>query len=315
MQVNFHIPDFINHFFLNTIIIDTIKNNPEYFYDGIQIASVFGNFGGIVWNGGRYIGGTTDMGTVNAVIKILNAKNVPLRFTMTNPLIKREHLGDNFCNRVLRAANNGMNEVIVMSPVLEEYIRENYPDYKITSSTCKQIEDIDAVKEELGKDYKYVVLDYNFNNKFDLLEQIPQEDRGKCEILVNACCQPHCPRRGEHYRQIGQEQINEWEYKKDLLHKNPYQTNVFSCDHASRNIYEITELPTHVSPEDIFEKYVPMGFVNFKIEGRTAPDVQLLETYIYYMVRPEYKDIVRLKILSILSKDTPFFSSISPRRG
>lgn len=308
MAVNFHIPDFMNHFYLNMILIKTMEDFPECFHQGLKIASVFGNFGGSVWNGGRYLGGNTAIEAVKAVTKAFNDKGIPLRFTLTNPLIEKEHLGDSFSNKMLRTANNGFNEIIVMSSVLEEYIRKNYPEYRITSSTCKQIEDISGVKDELKKDYKYVVLDYNFNNKFDLLEQIAPEDRSRCEILVNACCQPNCPRRGEHYRQIGQDQINEWEYKKNLLNKTPYRFADFKCDFMRLDLYETTSHPTHVAPADILEKYVPMGFVNFKIEGRTMPDINLLETYVYYMVKPEFQNEIRLRMLNRLTKKHKYFT-------
>ena len=306
MDVCFHIPDFVNHFRLNMLLINSIKDCPEFFRDGIKIASVFGCFGNTLWNGGRLVGGNTDLITGKKLIEIINIRNVPVRFTFTNPLITDEHLADMTCNQWLRIANNGFNEVIVVSPVLEEYIRKNYPDYPITSSTCKQIETIDGVLDELKQEYKYVVLDYNLNNKFDMLEKINPDDRSRCEILVNACCVPGCKRRGEHYRTIGQNLIDEWKHKKDYLSKKPFEPVPFQCDSMSRTIYDITEFSTYVSPDDIYEKYLPMGFNNFKIEGRTAPDVELLDAYLHYMAKPEHKDKLRLKMLLMLTGQKHF---------
>ena len=222
-------------------------------------------------------------------------------------MLEKKHLGDPFCNQVMRMCNNGFNEAIVMSPVLEEYIRENYPDYPITSSTCKQIENIDGVKEELKKDYKYVVLDYNFNNCFDQLEQIDEKDRARCEVLVNACCTPKCKRRGEHYRSIGLEQIAEWEHKKNMLSKKPYEAKGFACEFMNNGPYAITDYVTYISPQAVFEKYLPMGFNNFKIEGRTLPDICLLEYYIIYMVKPEYQNKIRLDMLQALTGKHKYF--------
>lgn len=307
MEIGFHIPDFGAHFRINNILISTIKAHPEYFHEGLAIKSVFGAFPGSVWNGGRYLGGSADMRTVNDIIKAFNDKGIPIRFTFTNPLIKKEHLGDGYCNQILRAAHNGLNEVIVLSPYLEEYIRENYPKFPITSSTCKQIEDMDGVNAELKKDYKYVVLDYNWNNKFDELEKIAPEDRGRCEILVNACCEPHCKRRGEHYRHIGEQHIKVWEYQKNSLNKKPIKNVEFECPCMNRGIYDITELETVVSPENMLNKYVPMGFKHFKIEGRTFNDINLLETYVYYMTKPEYRDVARFKMLERLTKSIKYF--------
>ena len=102
-------------------------------------------------------------------------------------------------------ADNGMNECIVMSPMLEDYIRRTYPNYKLTSSTCKRITDPDKLKEELGRDYSIVVVDYDFNNNFEVLSQLPRKE--DCELLVNACCEPGCPRRSAHYQCIGEQQI------------------------------------------------------------------------------------------------------------
>lgn len=302
MEIGFHIPDFTMHLRLNHILVEMVLRHPNYFHDGLKISSLFGTFPGSVWNGGRYLGGTAEMRNIHDILKLFNDRGIPLRFTFTNPLITKEHLGDSYCNQIMRAANNGLNEVIVVSPILEEYIRKNYPDFPVTSSTCKQIEDIDGVKAELAKDYKYVVLDYNWNNKFDELEKIGSADRERCEILVNACCEPHCPRRGEHYRQIGEEQIKNWEHSKNLLNKQMYQYDNFVCPFMNRRIYDITELETHISPQAILEKYIPMGFKHFKIEGRTSNDINLLETYIYYMVKPEHQAVVRLEMLEYLTE-------------
>lgn len=307
MEINFHIPDFTNHLHLNTILINSISKYPDYFIDGLKIASVFGCFGGCVWNGGRFLGGVMEFKLITNITEALNSKGIPLRFTFTNPLIEKKHLGDSYANQILRVADNGLNEVIVMSPILEEYIRTNYPNYKITSSTCKQIENIDSVKEELAKDYKYVVLDYNFNNQFDKLEQIDEKDRARCEILVNACCTPHCKRRGEHYRTIGRASIAEWEHNRDFLAKKPFEPEEFPCEFMNNSLYNILDYPTYVSPEAIVEKYLPMGYCNFKIEGRTIPDVNLLEYYIHYMVKPKYKNQIRLDMLNALTKKFKYF--------
>lgn len=306
MEINFHIPDFGSHFRVNAILINMIKNHPEFFYDGIKIASIFGTFPGSVWNGGRYLGGTAEERSMKDIIKVFNDKGIPLRFTFTNPLIQKEHLGDNFCNKTLRYANNGLNEVIVMSPILEEYIRENYPNFPITSSTCKQLENMDDVIAELKKDYKYVVLDYNWNNKFDELEKIPPEYRGKCEILVNACCDPHCKRRGEHYRHIGEQQIKAWEYEKNFMNKKPYEYEAFECPSMERPLYS-EKLITQIYPEDIISKYVPMGFKHFKLEGRSTSDIHILETYVFYMAKPEYRDKARYEMLNLLTKNVKHF--------
>lgn len=302
--IKYHIPDFIRHFKLNIILANYMHRYPERFYDNVTIGSVYGTFPTSLWNGGRYFEGVCDPRVMAEILRQFNGRGIPCRFTFTNPLITEEHLNDKFCNDVMRMADNGLNEVIVNSPILEEYIREKYPGYKITSSTCKQIEDFDALSAELDKDYSLVVLDYNWNNNFEMLEKMPHKDR--IEILINACCTPHCPRRAEHYRNIGENHIKCAEFKK----KNPtlpYKQDEFHCDQMRKHLYETTGYSTHISPSAIYGKYVPMGFSNFKIEGRSVPDINVLENYIYYMVKPEFKDTVRLEMLLMLTSKYKYF--------
>lgn len=299
MSIKFHLPDFAVHCDFNTMFIYMYQNCPQFFHDGFEIASIYGTFPQSLWNGGRSIGGTCNRTFVRTVVRNFNKMNIPLRFTFSNPLITEEHLDDEFCNFVLKTAENGMNGVIVVSPVLEQYIRENYPGYKITSSTCKRITDIDTLNSEIEKDYDIVVIDYDFNNKFDLLEQVKNKE--KCEILVNACCRPNCPNRSKHYHDIGLSQIKYCEHLKKYPNKpfDPKDYNVeveanINCPYMEYDAVDVRQHSTHVSPEAIFEKYLPMGFNQFKIEGRTLMNVNLAETYLYYMIKPEYRDKARI---------------------
>ncbi|MBE6862151.1 MAG: hypothetical protein E7497_04540 [Ruminococcus sp.] len=299
MKVKFHLPDFASQFKFNFVFATMLKNCPHYFREGVEIASIYGTFPQSLWNGGRTVPGICDLQFAGIVIRTLNKNGIPLRFTFTNPMLKEEHLSDKFCNDIMKLADNGMNEVIVNSPLLEDYIRNTYPNYKLTSSTCKRITDVEKLREEMKKDYSIVVLDYDFNNKFDILEKLPDKER--MEILVNACCEPGCKKRTEHYRILGLRQIAFCEQlaksKKNKINIKESDLPDMYCKYADRSIFDIKGLSTHVSPDDIWEKYVPMGFNQFKIEGRTATRLNLLETYMYYMVKPEYRDEARCMFL------------------
>jgi collagenase-like PrtC family protease len=292
MSIKFHLPDFCSHFELNLLLYEVMHMEPKFFYPDIEIGSVYGTFPTSLWNGGRTCGGGFyDKHYMKEVIRQFNTRGIACRYTFSNPHIKEEHLNDEFCNMCLQLANNGMNEVIVVSPVLEAYIRNKYPKYKIISSTCKQIEDIKGLTEELEKDYSLVVLDYNWNNCFERLSQVPHKER--CEILINPCCIPNCPRRKEHYDSIGKHQIAMAEHFRKTP-KVPFRYKGFDCDQITPYFYATTKYKTHVTPKDIYEKYVPMGYRNFKIEGRSYPDASVMESYVYYMVKPEYRDEARL---------------------
>lgn len=300
MRVRFHLPDFSGNFKLNFMFSELLSHRPDLFREGVEIASFYGVFPPCIWNGGRTQGGMTDKNFIKNVIKVFNDKGIPLRYTFTNMMLEKKHLSDDRCNMILNLSNNGLNEAIVASPILEDYLRRNYPKFKLTSSTCKRLDTEEALLAELEKDYHIVVIDYDFNNKFDVLEKLPRKK--DIEFLVNACCEPGCPRRLEHYKSIGQQQIAYCEHIKKYpnapFNVEKYDPQNFrSCPFSQRGIFEIRDLSTHISPDDIWEKYVPMGFEQFKIEGRTASPLNVLETYMYYMAKPERRDEARFTLL------------------
>lgn len=321
MKARFHIPDFWKHGDRNLYLIDLIKKHPEYFYDDIEIASCYGCFAPALWNGGRTVCGSTSREQIAATIHEFNERGVPIRYTFTNPTITDTDLKDLFCNDLCKAANNGFNEIIVKTPCLENYIRSKYPQYPLVSSTVKQIEDFDKLMEEFKKDYKLVVLDYNWNNDFEKLDKIPQELRSRCEILINPYCNPHCPRRKEHYEVLGKCQRKCSTFGtsaiKSLRRGKPMEDPMaeaekFDCPNTGFNFYQITGFGAFVSREDLFGRYMDMGFNNFKIEGRVLHPANVVESYVYYMVKPEYRDIVRLALLTYVPKKP--LAAVKPKR-
>lgn len=313
MRVKFHLPGLRYNYPLNMTLLSMLKTYPEFFRPGLEIASFFGEFPTSKWNGGRFSNGDQcDAGFIQNVIRSINEQGVPIRYTYTNPILNSSDLDDPYCNFCMQAADTGMNEVLVVSPVLEEYIRKTYPGYKINSSTCKEIRDIEGLNEELEKDYALVVLDYNLNNQFELLEKIEHKER--CEILVNACCVPNCSRRGDHYKQIAKQQ-NVVLTNRKMPPDKQIPVPGWYCEHGDKNtFYSIQEYCTFVSPDDIWEKYAPMGFENFKIEGRTANIFGLIDKYAHYLMTPERRDEGRL-LLTLNLEKSKVITVNRPRKG
>lgn len=313
MSVRFHLPGLRNNFPLNMLMLKMLKAFPKFFREDIEIASFFGEFPTSLWNGGRYDNNDQcDAGYVREVIKAVNAVGVSIRYTFTNPTITEADLDDPYCNFCMKAGDNGKNEVLVVSPVLEEYIRKTYPSYTVNSSTCKEIRSVEALNAELERDYGLVVLDYNLNNRFAELEKIT--DKARCEVLVNSCCVPNCPRRGEHYRFIAKQERTAL-LNRTLPAGQQKQVPVWRCDYGEQNsLSKYKQYPTHISPDAIWQKYVPMGFENFKLEGRTANLFLLVDTYCYYFARPEFHDEARLLLLANLEANK-IITVNKPKKG
>lgn len=279
--MNFYLPDFCDPFNLNRIIVELWEKEPEKFYDGVEIKAVYGSFYGAIWNGGRLKPGISDRERIKSSLAYFNEKGIPCRFTWTNSLLEEKHLNDTYCNLIMNEGNNGLNEAIVNMKLLEDYIREAYPKYKIISSTTKCILDIDEFNEELKKDYKLVVLDYRNNNNYEFLEKI--EDKGRVEIVLNEICSPDCKVRKEHFDYHSKMQLN-----YETL--NSYD---WECNDGSEGFYKSFKNRSFVKLEDL-QRLKEMGFKHFKIQGRYGNPAEVLENYVYYMIKPEYRDEVRL---------------------
>ena len=261
-----------------------MKDYPEKFRDGYRIGSVYGTFPGAIWNGGRAVFGITGKNDIENILKIYNSRGIPVRFTWTNSLIEEKHLQDTYCNLIMRMADNGLNQVLVNTPVLEEYIRREYPDFKLISSTTKRITGVDGVLEELQKDYFLVVLDYDLNHNEEALKKLGPY-AGRIELLVNEVCYPGCAYRAEHYRQQSQMQL---EFDVNTAFPCPNKTQ-------QRSFKECMKRQAFISNEEIGD-YIDKGFVNFKIAGRGMPVEYAKESCLYFLVKDDCRDFIRGKI-------------------
>jgi collagenase-like PrtC family protease len=187
---------------------------------------------------------------------------------------------------ILKTLDNGMNEVCVNSELMEQYIRENYPSYKIISSTTKRLASANQAISELKKDYFQVCLDYDLNHNIEFLQSIPKEDRSKVEFLTNAICRPKCPIRKQHYLYTGKAQKTWLREKYDVLPGCNIEHNV---THPSKLGKE-----NNLSLEKI-DEYNKMGFKYFKLEGRTLPSSTVFGCYLYYFIKPEaYFEVIAM---------------------
>ena len=279
----FHLPGLFRFFNANVVLLQSIGENPEILKDNVKIGSIYGS-PQCIWNGGRLVSDFVMKERLEEICDFMNIVGIPARFTFTNCLLEEKHTLDAVGNTILEVFNTGYNEVICNSPALENYIRQTYRNnYKYISSTTKRLVVQEEQEAELEKDYHLVVLDYKHNNNLDFLQAI--ENKEKCEILCNAVCKPDCPRRMEHYRAISQAQLeNDSRY-------------MFDCKDACKWFWQVKkENPTFISVEDINNIYLPMGFSNFKLEGRATHPLDWVEIILYYLVKEEYKDEIRAKL-------------------
>ena len=300
--IYFHLPDYSQHFKLNILIASLLLEHPEYFYDNIQIGSVYGSFPGAIWNGGRVVlGGFAGREDIKRVYQAFNSLGIPVRHTFTNGLIDEKMCYDTYCNMIMELGDGGFNQVLVNSPALEQYIEEEYPKYLRLSSTTKRIKNLDLVKKEFEKGYELVVLDYALNRDPNIFF-LPREVRSHLEILINAYCMDDCPRRAQHYREMANDTI----HFGHMGPVEPFKDEIGGCQYIGDDFYEaLANRKSILRVEELYDFYLDNGFHHFKIEGRTINPFDVLESYCYYMVKPEWRDRVRLMVLKRLFREDP----------
>lgn len=258
----------------------------RFFFEDVVIDNIYGSVPNIIWNGGRN-GPIERMGieSVRGLFDEYKKKGVRLRITFTNCMIKKCHLSDQYANDILDLINEMDFEITIASDLLEQYIRKKYPNIPIISSTTKCILDIRKLNEEINKNYKIVVLDFRKNADDDFLSQIIHPE--KIELLLNEDCYCTCIQRARHYKDISQNIIME-----DRLP----DTEIY-CTGKYRNIYDAMQQRETIRNTDLYDKYQKMGFDNAKIRGRRSDFYDVLESYMYYLIKDEFRDRIRLEIL------------------
>lgn len=282
--IYWHLPGLCSFWLLNQMVINLMRDYPDKFREGYQIGSVYGTIPGAVWNGGRVVFGILDRERIASILGAYNDKGIPARFTWTNTLLEERHLYDTYCNLIMELGDNGINQALVNSPKLEQYIRREYPSYALISSTTKRITDREALERELEKDYKLVVLDYDLNHDEKALA-IAESCADKVEILVDEICYPNCPKRAEHYRDESRMQLA-YTMKTDFKCTNKSTKPAFA---------ECRKRPAFISNEEI-QGYIDRGFVNFKLVGRGLPLTFVRDSYLYFLVKDEAQAFVQEKI-------------------
>jgi hypothetical protein len=282
-QINMFLPGFYENFHEIIYLHDRMEASPELFNEGMRISAAYGCFPGNIWNGGRVIIGLAAKKDICYAVREYNDRGMAIRFTYTNPCLEKIHLLDTYCNLCMQLADNGHNEVLVNSGLLEEFIRDNYQGYKIISSTTKCLYDRKLIEAELEKDYYLVVLDSAMNNTEELFSLDHKE---RIELIVNHYCADNCPRRKEHYNLVGEAQLE-------------YGAVDFPCENIRRSFEQIKCNRSFISPEMIYDTYVPAGFCNFKLDGRGFKKKQVMESFAYYLARPEYRDEVFNELMRI----------------
>lgn len=285
---HYHLPGLFEFYELYKVFLPLFREHREYFYEWCDIGSVYGAPADCIWGGGRV--GTGDHNP-HDVLALMQEYNISSRLTFSNSLLREEHLSDRKCNALcsLFSKNQDVrNGVIIHSELLLDYLKSTYPEFYFVSSTTKVLTDFQQFFGETQRDdFLYIVPDFRLNKSFDKLNTLSAAQKDKTEFLCNECCWFGCKDRKRCYENVSSRNLGEI-YPEHQC-KAPEANNGYMFSKAMKN-------PAFIGISDIMNVYLPMGFSNFKIEGRELGSALILEFLLYYMTKPEYQLQVREEI-------------------
>ena len=321
----FHLPGLFEYYELYAHFLPLFHAHREYFYDWCEIGSIYGAPRDCIWSGGRISDGTVDPMEVRT---LMQTYGISARLTFSNSMLQPEHLHDPFCNALCRLFSEGTllpqgnsalpvpkrcsipsavpenrclapsnaddttpcgtssaNGIIVSSDLLVDYLQLHYPNLYLVSSTTKVLTDFTDLRHELARpEFRFVVPDFRLNKAWSSLRTLPQAAKDKVEFLCNECCWFGCRDRKACYEAVSRIALGIPGPEHHCA--APHATEGYRFSRAMEN-------PGFISLDDIRNIYLPMGFSQFKIEGRGLGSALILEFLLYYMTRPEYQIHVR----------------------
>ena len=281
---HFHLPGLFEFYEFYKVFLPLWRSHREWFYPWCDIASIYGSPADCLWGGGRVGFGQAK---ADDVLELMNEFEISPRLTFSNSLLSKENLLDKNCNKLCRLFEGSKVPagVIIHSDLLADYIKREYPSFYLISSTTKVLTDFNDLKKELSRaDFSYVVPDFRLNKSFEKLSALNQSCKDKVEFLCNECCNIACTERKICYENVSRKNLGQ--DVKEHRCTAPGGEGGYRFSLAMKN-------PSFISIEDIQKTYLPMGFSNYKIEGRGQGSAILLEFLLYYLTKSEYQLQVR----------------------
>jgi hypothetical protein len=260
---------FVNDLYL-PILFDLLGENHsiKYAYGAPQC----------VWSGGRLSNcEIINVKFIEKILKYLVTHKIIPAFTFSNISLKKDDINDKFCNDLLKVISDYNGQIIVVSELLYNHIKENFPNIKLVASvinsTYLKVKDIDETNHinNLLNKYDRVVMrsEYALNNNFDFKNI---KDISRIELLINQNCVQNCTNSEIHYK------CSELFNRKLITNRNYEKAIKHICDLEKNLVVKTNSL----NYEQV-QKCIENGITNLKLQGRNFTfDGMLKALFIYY---------------------------------
>lgn len=297
------LPGMTEHPDLNFLFLKFYRDARDIFFDDVELESVYGGFPGSKLCGGRNsFGARMPLDEIERLVDRYNTLGAACNVTFTNQFADDELIGSDGYGRAImdlfarlgeqstgtRAPSLGpeadvcqeegvKNGIILYTGALENYVKAHYAGLTLISSTTKGLDTASAVNADLER-LDRVVLNYNLTKSPSFIREIGERDR--LEVMVNEYCSLACPYREEHYAQTSRDQMQGKPSGFICRHEPESQSFGFLAGLVEGAVFlKNAEIRCYV------EDY---GIQHFKIVGRGLARYDVIDSYLYYLIKPEH---------------------------
>lgn len=289
---------------LNGLFLSFYRDAREMFFDDVELDSVYGGFPGSSWCGGRGShGAPLPLDEVRRLVGRYNELGLACNVTFSNQFVDEEMIATDQYSRAILAllaktdqevsrphsgsehgggtsgemADGVSNGVILYSEELFKYMKDRFPELICLSSTTKGLVAVEDINAELER-FDRVVLDYNLTKKESVIQKLDRLEN--LEVMVNEYCSLGCPYRKSHYEQASLDQISGTPSRFECRHRPEPQAYGFLAGLLEGEVF--------LRNADIRRYAVDYGIEHFKIVGRGLARYDIVDSYLYYLIKPEY---------------------------
>lgn len=218
--------------------------------------------------------------------KVLSSGFIP-NFTFTKPYIKKDDLNDKISNWILDYGIEHGCEFLVASDLLYNYIKDKYPQAKISASILQGKMKFHNPKKRFDMNYE---LNF-YNEKMDKYERVvarPEfiiealeknidkiRDVSKIEVHINETCIPNCENSLPCYLSMDRYLSNE-NYDKEYV----CSRDLFFMRHSLKENFSYSLM----MKKDFINNLVNnLGIKHLKIQGRHYESFYLFNLVLYYL--------------------------------
>jgi|GEM_PF-1233566 len=278
-MMNICVPAIYDKQYLNEIV----KLNANY-RGNCQIFEMYGSLPKDVIGNLRPAWAINDIGLaeLKEFIEILHESGIQFEYIINStiyPIPIHQTLGDAL-DFIGELVDVGVDSLTITNPFLITFVKEHYPNLKITASISNEISTIQQVIEfdNLGVDC--IVLDRDVNRNFEFLKRAVKSTKKQIKLLCNSSCVFQCI--NVQYHANYSSFLSNCDLVEDTKAggKTPF-CSLYCKYRKFSNPIEHIKTPW-IRPEDL-NIYNKMGIQYFKIDGRdksTSFVLEVVESYL-----------------------------------